>query len=66
MKQSLQLTKPVGTECPVCQSRDVNCLTSVSANAHVDYFRCEACCHVWSLPRPVSNPPCDYPDAPRR
>jgi hypothetical protein len=33
---------------------------NVSEHAHVDYFRCQACGHVWNLPRAVVEPPCDY------
>jgi formate dehydrogenase maturation protein FdhE len=62
MKPSLQLAKPVASICPACESRDVHCLTSVSKMAHVDYFRCQSCAHVWSLARPVSDAPCDYPE----
>ena len=62
MKPSLQLAKPIAAKCPACGSREVKCLTALSKDAHVDYFRCDSCAHVWNLPRPVAEPPCDYPE----
>jgi formate dehydrogenase maturation protein FdhE len=66
MKPSLQLAKPIASQCPECGSAAVDCLVGVSADAHVDYFRCQMCGYVWNLPREVSEPPCDYPASDRR
>jgi hypothetical protein len=63
MKPSLQLAKPIAS---VRNADRRQCLVGVSADAHVDYFRCQKCGHVWNLPRAVSEPPCDYPEADRR
>ena len=52
--------KPVAIPCPSCASTDTDCLTTVSKDAHVDYFRCQSCGLVWNTPRDLLEPPCDY------
>lgn len=35
--------------CPNCHARVQRWLEAPSANAAVDYYRCEACGHVWTV-----------------
>ena len=35
--------------CPECQTRAVRWLEASSQEAHVNYYRCEQCGHVWTL-----------------
>jgi len=37
--------------CLACQSLAVRWLETVSGEAHVNYYRCERCGHVWTLPK---------------
>ena len=37
--------------CPACGASDGRFLPGVSADALVDYFRCNQCAHIWSLPK---------------
>jgi uncharacterized Zn finger protein len=41
------LTQP----CLACQSLAVRWLETVSEEAQVNYYRCERCGHVWTLPK---------------
>jgi len=43
--------------CPVCQQPTVRWLEESSKWAHVNYYRCEKCGNVWTVPK-------DAPDAP--
>ena len=40
--------------CPKCQSEPVKLATEL---AHVIYYNCETCQHVWAEPRPVGSIP---------
>ena len=42
---------PSTVPCPRCGQKDTESLDRLSALAYVDYFRCPACTHVWTLPR---------------
>ena len=37
--------------CPVCRGAAVRLLLQVSLHAQVNYHRCEACGHVWTVPK---------------
>ena len=37
------------TVCPICQHLGPSLLPTLSREAHVDYFRCEECGHVWTV-----------------
>ncbi len=37
--------------CPKCQRPTARLLTGVSHQADVNYYRCEPCGHVWTLPK---------------
>lgn len=37
--------------CPNCASTDTTYLKQVSEDAYVHYCRCEACGHVWTMPK---------------
>jgi len=45
--------------CPVCGSASVLPIDDTNRIATVDYFRCEACHGVWTLPK---NRPDDTPE----
>ena len=60
MVPSLSPFKPVVVPCPACAATATDCLTNLSQSAHVDYFRCQLCGHVWNLPRALVDAPCDY------
>jgi uncharacterized Zn finger protein len=45
--------------CPHCGAPTARLLTGVSTEAIVNYYRCLACGHVWTVPK-------DDPDAPTR
>ena len=52
--------------CPKCHTPNVRRLDSVNHDAHVDYYRCEACGHVWHTPKakpdgPISDVIIDIP-----
>ena len=53
--------------CPKC-NQSARLLTDVSAYAHVNYFRCDRCGHVWSQgkddPNAILNPVSKTPDSP--
>jgi len=40
--------------CPQCQTQTARVLDAASALAHVWYYRCDACGHVWNVPK--TNP----------
>jgi hypothetical protein len=42
--------------CPICQSGSARWLEAVSEPAWVNYYRCRACGHLWSIPKPKSGP----------
>jgi formate dehydrogenase maturation protein FdhE len=44
--------------CPVCGSARVVSIDDTNRIARVDYFRCQACSSVWTLPkgRPDDTP----------
>jgi len=50
--------------CPQCRNPTARLLESASEHAHVWYYRCEKCGHVWNVPkndpdatpRPVTPP----------
>ena len=48
----------VDCPCPVCE-RSARWLDAASQDAHVDYYRCDGCGHVWNVPK-------GQPDAPRK
>jgi len=35
--------------CPNCRSRDARWLQHTSQDAHVDYYLCGECSHVWAV-----------------
>jgi hypothetical protein len=35
--------------CPVCRRDTLRWLEASSKNAEVDYYRCDACAHVWTV-----------------
>ena len=37
--------------CLVCQLLAVRWLETVTEEAHLNYYRCERCGHVWTLPK---------------
>ena len=37
--------------CIECQSLAIRWLDALSKDAHVNYYRCERCGHVWTLPK---------------
>lgn len=43
--------------CPKCQQRTPRWLEESSKDALVNYYRCERCANVWTVPK-------DTPDAP--
>jgi Zn ribbon nucleic-acid-binding protein len=38
--------------CPNCKRVDGAHLPEASKYAHVEYFRCNTCGHVWQVPKP--------------
>jgi uncharacterized Zn finger protein len=44
---------PIG--CPVCSSQDCRWLKDTSKDAHVNYYRCNACGHVWWVEKGNTN-----------
>jgi hypothetical protein len=44
--------------CPSCDRSTARWLEAASRNAHVDYFRCDDCGHVWcvSKEQPAAAP----------
>jgi uncharacterized Zn finger protein len=40
-----------GIPCPECKRPLGSLLPHVSQTAHVVYFRCESCGHVWNVPK---------------
>ena len=55
---------PANLSCPHCGANETECLTRLSAIAIVDYYRCPACAHVWSVPRSGDAKPCDTDQRP--
>ena len=54
--------------CPVCQQHDtLRFLEASSKNADVNYYRCDACAHVWTVSKfdPASPPTMITNDAAR-
>ena len=45
-------TVPTERQCPQCHATDARLLAFNSALAHVNYFRCPKCGHVWNEPKP--------------
>jgi hypothetical protein len=45
--------------CPICAHTAPRYLPATSEHADVNYYRCDPCGHVWSIPK-------DKPDAPPR
>ena len=45
------------TKCPQCHFAPPQWLSETSKEAVVDYYRCEACGHVWHVPK-------SHPDGP--
>jgi len=43
--------------CPICQSTSARWLEAVSHAAWVNYYRCRACSHLWSIPKLKASPP---------
>jgi hypothetical protein len=41
--------------CPQCQADGV-WLESLSRDAHVDYYRCALCAHIWNVPKDNCEP----------
>lgn len=42
--------------CPVC-GRSSNRMESLSkASAYIDYYRCEECRHIWTVPKGECEP----------
>ncbi len=37
--------------CPECRTLTARLLDNISNDAHVNYYRCQACGHVWTLPK---------------
>lgn len=37
--------------CPICGTQTVRWLEASSAQAYVNYYRCEHCGHVWNVPK---------------
>ena len=42
--------------CPICQSTSARWLETVSEPAWVNYYRCRACAHLWSIPKQKTGP----------
>jgi hypothetical protein len=40
-----------GWSCHVCHSRKTRLLYMVSLYCQVDYYRCDGCGHVWTIPK---------------
>jgi uncharacterized Zn finger protein len=38
-------------QCPSCSVKEGRWLEGSSKDAYVDYFRCDACGHVWNIPK---------------
>jgi len=49
------VSSPETCPCPACDNVG-NLLKSVSQDADVDYYRCQACAHVWSVPKGKCEP----------
>lgn len=41
--------------CPNCSGDRGRWLEGSSKDAYVDYFRCDACGHVWNIPKKIFN-----------
>lgn len=41
--------------CEKCQTPGIH-LPGISSDSFVDYFRCAACAHVWTLPKEAPIP----------
>jgi transposase-like protein len=37
--------------CPHCDRYNTFRLDGLSDGTRIDYFRCDDCCHVWTLPK---------------
>ena len=37
--------------CPECDKLTIRWLEASSRDAHVNYYRCDGCGHVWTLPK---------------
>jgi len=37
--------------CPQCRQQTVQALEGINAYAHVSYYRCRTCGHVWAIDR---------------
>ncbi len=40
-----------GDNCDVCNAREARLLHAVSLYCQVDYYRCDRCGHVWTVPK---------------
>lgn len=41
--------------CPSCGSRNLRLLEHVTGKHSPDFYRCEACAHVWWVPKPGAD-----------
>ncbi|MEP7305976.1 MAG: hypothetical protein ABJA98_10705 [Acidobacteriota bacterium] len=51
MAQNTSATPGSIQPCAECRSLAIRWLDSRSQDAHVNYYRCERCGHVWTLPK---------------
>jgi hypothetical protein len=56
------LMKSVLVPCPKC-ARPGTYLKAVSQSSSVDYYRCDDCEHVWTVPKDEREPTTDVPVA---
>ena len=54
--------KSVLVPCPKC-TRPGTYLKAVSQSSSVDYYRCDDCEHVWTVPKDEREPTTDLPVA---
>jgi len=51
MAQNMSVAPESIQPCGECRSLAIRWLDSVSRDAQVNYYRCERCGHVWTLPK---------------